>query len=116
MCQRGVLSRSTSVPFPRPPAYASRLGLFWLPWLTTAASGSCRQNRAAAIVAHHKSSAIYQRPSEDSSNADHPAPSQKLAPLGAADVFEQRVSDSVLQCCFAPCIHDLRDAHLLVGS
>ena len=26
MRQRGVLSRSTSVPFPKPPAYASRLG------------------------------------------------------------------------------------------
>jgi hypothetical protein len=37
----------------------SRFGVFWLPWLTTAASGSCRLKSAAAIdaedvrVAHH---------------------------------------------------------------
>ena len=37
----------------------SRFGDFWLPWLTTAASGSCRLKSAAAIdaedvpVAHH---------------------------------------------------------------
>ena len=37
----------------------ARFGVFWLPWLTTAASGSCRLKSAAAIdaedvpVAHH---------------------------------------------------------------
>ena len=37
----------------------SRFGVFWLPWLTTAASGSCRLKSAAAIdaedvpVGHH---------------------------------------------------------------
>ena len=37
----------------------SRFGIFWLPWLRTAASGSCRLKSAAAVdaedvpVAHH---------------------------------------------------------------
>ena len=29
----------------------SRFGVFWLPWLTTAANGSCRLKSAAAIDA-----------------------------------------------------------------
>ena len=76
----------------------TRFGVFWLPWLTTAASGSCRLKSAAAIdaedvpVAHHadesfrlRSASTYTLTSRLSSAATKHIANHRLSGLAKAD-------------------------------